>query len=323
VKRLRLGKLPMEVLSRSVLSRSGWKSPMLATGPKAGLDFGAVKLQGGGFLLVSADPVTGVAEGIGRYAVNVSANDVATSGTRPGFMESVILLPEGATEREVAEIAEDMDAAAKDLRMAIVGGHTEVTPGLRRPIVVVTAFGVASEFVSADGAKVGDSIMMTKTAGLEGTAALAEKWAPPRGKREATRLMSRLSVVEEAELAFRTGHVHGMHDCTEGGVLGAVFEMSHASGVGFRLDEASVPVAAATRRLCRALSADPLKLIGSGALLISVEEGMDEEVAKASGATKVGTFVRGRRVLVRRGGGEEVVREAPEDELWRLLGRRL
>jgi hydrogenase maturation factor len=309
---------------------TGKPSPELVTPPKAGLDFAAVRV-GSGFLVVSADPITGAVQRIGEYAMSVSANDVATSGNRPQFAEVVVLLPEGSGEGSVKEVAAQTHRAAKRLGIAIVGGHTEVTPGLRRPIVAVTVFSFVKRFVTSGGAREGDAIMMTKTAGLEGTAVLALE-GNLRGtgahgvtKAGARRLLAKISVVEEAVRAYRTGSVHAMHDCTEGGVLGAVFEMSRASGLGFRVEEKLVPVAPETRRVCEALSLDPLKLIWSGSLLLAVRSGEEGKIESALGrnfgATKIGVFTEGERTLVRPGGKELRIRRAPEDELWRALGR--
>lgn len=324
-----LGKLPIPVLKRTVMSMTGSPSAKVILGPKAGVDFAVVKL-GGGFLVASSDPVTGVGSNTGWYAVNVSANDVATSGNRPQYMETVILLPEKAREEDLAEVSEQVHRAAKKLHIAVVGGHTEVTPGLGRPIVVATVFSFVSRYISAEGGKPGDTIMMTKTAGLEGTCALARR-AEERGRalspsviRSARALEGRLSVVEEAVRSFRTGAVHAMHDCTEGGVLGAVYEMSVASSLGFTLNEDSVPIAGATRGIAGMLKLDPLKLLGSGSLLLAVEGGREKEVRRALRGTKVseiGTFEAGARVLLKAGGARKVVRAAPTDEFWRAYSK--
>jgi hydrogenase expression/formation protein HypE len=312
MKRLSLGKIPIDILNSAVLRLTGAPSNKVATPPQAGLDFAAVKVDGR-YMIVSADPVTGVVDNIGRYAVNVSANDVATSGNRPQFAESVVLLPEGADAKYVKKLALEMHAEAKRLGINIVGGHTEVTQGLHRPIVAVTAFSFVDDYVSSQDAREGDTIMMTKTAGLEGTAVLGG------GK-----FLDNISVVDEAVAAHSTGFVHAMHDCTEGGVLGAVFEMSLASALGFELIEELVPVAPETRALCRRLSIDPLKLIGSGALLLSVEQGREKYLqrilAPVCKISAVGRFTKkGARVLVRKGGLKQTVSSAPEDELWRVL----
>jgi hydrogenase maturation factor len=330
MRRLPLGKIPIDVLRRTVLSMTGAGSDRIATPPKPGLDFAAVETDGG-YLIVSADPITGVRDKIGRYAVDVSANDVATSGSRPQFIESVVLLPERSGTEELAEIARQMHSRARELRIAIVGGHTEVTPGLRRPIVAVTAFSFVKDYVSSQDAEPGDTLMLTKSAGVEGTAALAMEAgargvAVPSGlAARAARFVNRLSIVDEAERAYSTGWVNAMHDCTEGGVLGAAYEMSLASGVGFVMRESEVPVARETRGICSLFSIDPLKLIGSGSMLMAVKKGRDEGVRQAlkgiCDATTVGEFTGGRRVLVRRDGEEARVASAPEDELWRVLER--
>ena len=327
---LPLGKIPIGVLKSTVLRMTGAQSDAIVTPPEAGLDFAAVKL-GSGYMIVSADPITGVSEDIGHYAINVSANDVATSGNRPQFAESVVLLPEGSSASDVRDVARQMHGAARNLGMAIVGGHTEVTPGLGFPIVAATVFSFVKRYVSSRDARAGDVIMMTKSAGLEGTAALARRSSlsgrvPARVILRARGYRARISVVEDSVAAFQTGFVRAMHDCTEGGVLGAVFEMSLASGLGFVLRENAVPVANETRLICEALALDPLKLIGSGSVLLSVKKGREAQVAKALDpvcrVTIIGEFTGKRRVLVKKDGGEETVRSAPEDELWRALGQR-
>ena len=310
-RRLSIGKVPIDVLNTTVLRLTGAQSDRIKTPAKAGIDFAAVR-AGDGYIVVSADPVTGVSREIGRYAMRVSANDVATCGHRPQFAESVVLLPEGSTTLQLSEIARQVHESAKQLGIAIVGGHTEVTPRLSHPIVVITAFCYVDDYVTSGDAKPGDTIIMTKTAGLEGTVVLGGS----KG------FLDRLSVVDEAVTAYGTGFVHAMHDCTEGGVLGAVFEMSFASGLGFELREGRVPVAPETAKLCRRHAIDPLKLIGSGALLLSVEKGREGEVVKALSpirATTVGTFRKSGRILVRKDGSKTTLREAPEDELWRAL----
>lgn len=329
---LKLGKLPPEVLEKYLVGMTGARSRDLVVGPSIGVDFGVVR-HGNTQLIVSSDPVTGVNERVGWYAVNVSANDIATSGNRPQFLQSVILLPERASVRDVALISSEMDRTAASLGITIVGGHTELTPGLRRPIVITTAFAFASSYVTAADAEEGDAILITKSAAVEGTAICASDSPALAGKvdpaviRRAKGFLRKLSVVDEAAAAFATGAVHAMHDCTEGGVLGAVFEMSRASKLGFELQEESIPVAAETAAVCSALGLDPLRLISSGTLLISAEAGREAEVVQAvakagSKATVIGRFRKGSRRLVHKDGSVESVADAPTDELWKLIGKR-
>jgi len=329
-RRLSLGKLPPELMERYLFGMTGARSADVVVEPALGLDFGVVRLgrrSSPRFLIVSSDPITGVRERVGWYAVNVSANDVATSGNSPQFIQSIILLPEEAKEEDVRVLSSEMDETARALGISIVGGHTEVSLGMHRPIVVTTAFALADSYVTAAGAKKGDSLMMTKTAGVEGTAILA---AERRMKaRLGTRLAEaaeanfrKMSVVKEAAGAYATGAVHAMHDCTEGGVLGALFEMGTASGLGLEVEGGKIPVSPETAGVCEVAKADPLKLISSGTLLLAVERGREVEVrdavaAAGSVATQIGTFA-GRKVVLRRGSSEEVVATAPSDELWRL-----
>ena len=326
--RLGTGKIPIAILERTVFGKSGARSKDVLVGSRAGVDFGAVKM-GDRFLLSSSDPVTGVSPKIGTYAVNVNANDVATSGNRPRYLESVILLPEGSDGGLLKTIAEDIHRTSLGLGISVIGGHTEVTPGLRTPIVVMTAFAVARKFVSSAMASPGDSIVMTKSAGIEGTAVLSGtlRAADGVGRRvlgRAEKFLDKMSVVDEAVAAYESGFVGAMHDCTEGGVLGAVFEMALASGVGFELERDAIPVAPETKEVCRALRVDPIKLIGSGSLLLAVKRGKEAEVKEALDgvceATVVGRFTNTGRVLWDKR-GRKAVEEAPQDELWRVLAR--
>jgi hydrogenase expression/formation protein HypE len=263
--------------------------------------------------------------------MQVNANDVSTSGNRPQFAEAVVLLPQRATERDAEIIGDQLHQAAKGMGIAIVGGHTEVTPGLTRPIVAVTVFSLVKSYVSSAGAREGDSILMTKTAGIEGTAILAAEVKDLIGKlpkgvvARAGRMMSQISIMEEAVAAFHTGRIHAMHDCTEGGVLGAAYEMSLASGLGFVLDGRAVPVAPETDAICRHLSLDPLRLIGSGSLLLAVEPEREAEIERVLApicrVTRIGSFQESGRTVLTGVGTKRSIRDAPEDELWRVLSR--
>ena len=188
-RRLALGKLSPELMSRYVFGMTGAKSSQVVLEPSLGLDFGVVMLDPrrgpaksrlsapGRYLIVSSDPITGVSERAGWYAVNVSANDIATSGNRPRFMQSVVLLPARASEKEVGLLIADMHETAGDLGIAIVGGHRRSARVSTDPWLLTMAFAVADSFVTTAGAKDGDTLMMTKTAGVEGTAIIAH--GPP------------------------------------------------------------------------------------------------------------------------------------------------
>lgn len=328
MRRLDLGKIPINILNDTVLKLTGAESDKVVAPARAGLDFAAVKV-GRKFLITSADPITGAYEDVGTYAVMVSANDVATSGNMPQFAEVVILLPRGSSDSELAKVARQIHEAAMKIGVTILGGHTEVTPGIDHPILMVTMFSLVDRFVTSGDAREGDTIMMTKTAGLEGTAELAREHkfpeVPASTLKRARKFIEKLDIREEAVTSFGTGVVHAMHDCTEGGVMGATFEMSLASGLGFVLEEAAVPVAPETKQICDSLSIDPLKLIGSGSLLLAVAPGEEAQVEEAlrgvCKVTRVGSFLKGGRHVVGKDGTARALQEAPQDELWRVLSR--
>src|SRR3989337_349999 len=234
------GKIPIDILKEVVFKNLGAERQEVIVGPTAGID-GAVLDVGNKSLIVSMDPITGAVERIGWSAVNVNANDIATFGVEPVFLFSCIMLPENSDKKTVEVICTQMDEAARELGIAIVGGHCESTPGLANPIVAGCVMGLTKKglYVTAAGAKPGDKLILTKSAGIEGTAILAsdreaelKKTLNAATLRKAKNFYSQISVVKDALTAYKTGGVHAMHDPTEGGVVGAIHEIADASGLG-------------------------------------------------------------------------------------------
>ena len=228
--RLPPGKIAIDVMKETIFKNLGAKRNEIVVGPSVGID-GAVIDIGDKSLVVSIDPVTGSLEQIGWLSVNINANDVATFGVEPAFFLSSILLPEGASEKTVKTISSQINKAAIELGIAIVGGHCEVTSGLSQPIVLGCTIGITekNKYVTAAGARPLDKLVLTKSAGIEGTAILAsdredqlEKALESNMLCQAKELYKRTSIVEDALTAFETGGVHAMHDPTEGGVLGGI-----------------------------------------------------------------------------------------------------
>jgi len=312
--KLPIGKVPAETLKKTVLEYLGAESEDVVLGPALGED-GAVVKVGDKVLISAMDPITGALERIGWLAVNINANDVATFGIRPSFFISCILLPEESMEKTVQTICRQIDSAAKKLGIAVIGGHSEVTPELSRPVIVGCAMGVTEpgRYVTSSGSKPGDKLILTKEAGIEGTAILAaDKYQKLKGKideallKSAMRFYDRISVVEEAVTAFNMGGVTAMHDPTEGGIAGGIHELADASGVGVRIFEEKIPVAVQTSEICKVFNIDPLQLIGSGALLISAGPGssgkiIDELAENDIRANIIGEFLENpdTRTLVR------------------------
>jgi hydrogenase expression/formation protein HypE len=329
------GKIPIDILKNVIFRNLGAKRSEVVLGPAAGIDCAVINL-GDKSLIVKTDPITGALERIGWLAVNVNANDVSTFGVEPAFFLSCILLPEDADAKIVETITIHMDRAAKELGMAIVGGHCESTPGLKNPIVVGCAMGFTEKgnYVTAAGAKAGDCIILTKTAGIEGTAILASdrkdelKTMSSSALKKAQEFFNKISVTKEALTAYHSGGVHAMHDPTEGGVAGGLHEMADASNLGFRISEVKIPIAKETLQVCDAFDIDPLYLIASGSLLISADKNLTKKILrslkdKEIPATVIGEFSPSleERIMTRKDGTEEKLARPVSDHLWVALAK--
>jgi len=310
------------------------KREEVVLGPAAGFD-GAIIDIGNKSLIVSMDPITGATERIGWLAVNINANDVATFGAEPAFLFSCILLPEKADRKTVETICVQMDEAARNLKIAIVGGHCEVTPGLSESIVVGCTMGIAEKgnYVTAGGAKPRDKLILTKSAGIEGTAILASDREKQLKKALGATMLQKgqnfydqISVVKDAVTAFKKGGVHAMHDPTEGGVAGGIHEMADASNLGVKIFEEKIQVQPETAKICDFFQVDPLQLISSGALLISAEPESSEKIIncleeEGIRANLVGEFLENPqdRLMVRKSGKIQALPRPSFDHLWLAL----
>jgi hydrogenase expression/formation protein HypE len=330
--RFAVGKIPPETLLRAVYTNLGKRDKRVLVGPGIGRDSAAVR-QNGTVLVFTTDPITGTASHIGQHSVEINANDIATTGARPKWYLCTILLPIGTREDSLREITTEIHETAKRLGITVVGGHTEATPGLDRPIISGFMVGeTRGRVLSSEGGKRGDRILLTKTAGLEGTAILARDRATllrrkgvPEGLLKLARgYQEQISVVDEALLTAKLKGVHALHDPTEGGVLNGLWEMAEAAGLGIEVWAEKIPVAPATQVICLTLGLDPLKLMSSGTLLLAVERSKLSTVQRAlqnthSRLTEVGklTSRRAGRVLVRRG-RRQALRAVSQDELYTL-----
>ncbi len=321
------GKLPPEILEKLVFSRIPSRGRGVIVGPGTGIDAAAMKVEG--TLVASSDPITGATKMIGFYAVHVNANDVAVMGAEPRWFLTTILLPENADESLLEGIVEGISREAEKLGVAVVGGHTEVTPGLDRPIVIGTMLGEAEKLVRPDGARPGDAIVMTKWAGLEGTAIIAsEREEELRGVfgeslvERAKSLIEYLSIVPEARILRE--FANAMHDPTEGGVLNGLHEMADASKLGLRVFADRIPIREETKRICNFYGLNPLALISSGSLLAAVPRDnarfvVEKLLAKGINAAIVGEFLGEKKRVMIRGGDEGPLPRPATDELWKVV----
>jgi hydrogenase maturation factor len=325
---LKTGKLDPATLRRLVLDQLGTRRDDVVVHAGLGEDAAAVAF-GDEVCVLSSDPITGAGANAGWYAVHVSCNDIAAMGAQPIGVLATLLFPESATEDDVARVMGDVHRAAVELGIEVLGGHTEVAPGLSAPIVSMTSVGRAKSdrLVTSGGARPGDTLILTKWAALEGTAILATDLAAHLEGRVAPDLIARaqglsarLSVVRDGVRAAELGAT-ALHDPTEGGILGALWEMSEAAGTGFELDPTAVPLQEETRQICPDFGADPLRLISSGAMLIACPDlarmlaGLAELRIPATPIGRVSA--RDRIVVVN--GRRETCAPVARDELWRIL----
>ena len=287
-----MGKLNPDLLAR-LLRLQGWPDPRVVVGPRVGEDAAVLDL-GDRYLIAKSDPITFATEEIGWYLVQVNANDLATRGAVPRWLLVTLLLPEGSATPELAQgIMAQIDAACRELHIAIVGGHTEVTFGLPRPIAVGHLLGEVGKdkLVTTGGALVGDDLLLVKGIAIEGTALIArEKAAELRRRGHSEESIRRaqnflhdpgISIVPEARLATETVVVHAMHDPTEGGLATGLHEMAQAAGTGVWMDRDAVAVYPESAALCTEFGLDPLGTIASGALLIAVAHEQTPELLLA------------------------------------------
>lgn len=285
------GKLPIPILDRLIKTYTILDEKVVV-GPSIGEDATAIDL-GDSYLLLKTDPITFVSEDIGLYAVNINANDIATMGGRPKWFLVTLLLPEKGTTEGLAErIFSQISKACKSTGISFCGGHTEITIGIDRPIVIGMMVGEARKdrLIRTGGARAGDDILLTKGIAIEGTSIIARekenelRRSFPEGFIERCKGFTEspgISVLRDVEVALEAGEVHSMHDPTEGGISSGLAEMATAAQVGVLVEEERVPVIPECRVVCERYGINPFGLIASGTLLLTVNPGDSEKIIKA------------------------------------------
>lgn len=334
---LPLGKVPNQLLGQ-LLQRYVSRDERLLVGPGVGHDAAAIALGADRALVVKSDPITFATSDLGWYLVNVNANDLACLGATPRWLMVTALLPEGrTTARSVEALFAELAEACAALDIALIGGHTEITHGLNRPILAGTLLGETARpaLVAPGGARVGDQILLTKGIAVEGTALIAGARAAEIAARHGEPFLERcraflrepgISVVRDAEIARANGQVHALHDPTEGGVVTGLRELAAAAGLGLLLDAAALPVYPETARLCADFGLDPLGLVASGALLIAAPPRATPHIIRALLAADIDVAVIGEftppehGLRLRRDGRERDLPTFPADEITRLFG---
>jgi len=335
--RLAAGKLPAAALA-ALTARLRRHDPRLVVGPRPGEDAAVIDV-GDRLLVVAADPITFATDRIGSYAVHVNANDVAVLGARPRWFVAVLLLPEATATAAMADaIMADVADACDALGVSVAGGHTEISVGLDRPILVGQMLGDVdrSRLVAKARLAPGDRLLLTRGAAIEGTAILARERRAALAGRVPDAVLDRaanlladpgISVVDAALAAAAAADVHGMHDPTEGGILAGLVELAAATGLGLHVRADRIPVLPETAAIATALGLDPLALIASGALVAGVAPRDEARVVAALAAIGVpATAVADLRpaadgLTVERGGVVSALELPARDEIARVFER--
>ncbi len=326
---MEIGKVPESVLKRAVLRQLHTKREEVLVGASVGEDCAAVQLGPDEVFVLTTDPITGTSVDMGRLAVHITANDLASAGAEPVGVLLTVLLPPSAKEPLVRQLVQEVESACRELHMQAIGGHTEVTAVVNQPVISVTGVGKVKKgrLVTTGGAKAGDDVVVTKWIGIEGTSIIAkEKEAalfarfPRSFVEEAKGFDKLLSVVPEAAIAVKSG-VSAMHDVTEGGIYGALWELAEASGIGLEIDLKAIPIRQETVEICEYYRLNPYQLISSGCMLMTSPDGRklvrDLEEAGIH-ASLIGQCVDGRAKKILNGSDVSYLERPKTDELYKI-----
>ena len=331
---LPLGKLPPDLLAQ-LLAQAPISDPRVLLKPGIGLDCAVIEL-GDTLLVFKSDPITFATDEIGWYLVQVNSNDIATMGATPRWLMVTMLLPEGKTTADLAnQINHQLVTACQEKGISLIGGHTEITYGLERPILAGTLIGEVTRerLVTPQGMKEGDHILLTKGIPIEATAILAREF-PERlhgvlSQQELQQAQNYLmvpgiSVLRDAQIAIEAGQVTAMHDPTEGGLAGGLWELAEASGHSLLIDPTTIPIPDLALRVCTAFGLDPLATIASGALLLTVTAVTAPQIQQALEAAgiacvQIGEVVAGETAVWQTTPGGRILLPRPtRDEIGRV-----
>lgn len=325
---LETGKIPESVLNRAILKKLSVKRDEVLLGPGIGEDCAVLKFPPEELMVVSTDPITGTTKEIGKLAMHITANDIASSGAELVGVMVTILMPEGSEEATLKTIMTDINAFCEAMNVQVLGGHTEVTSAVNQTVLSVTGIGRAKAVAMTANLDPGDDLVMTKWAGIEGTAIIAlEKEGVLKTTvkasliEEAKSYTDLISVVPDSKVAMAQG-VKAMHDITEGGIYGALWEMAAASKVGFEVHLDKIPLKRATIEICEHFAINPYELISSGAMLIGTTDGsaLVEAFAEAGiHSAHIGKVTKGNERLILGDGIRRTLRPPKTDALYQVI----
>lgn len=326
---MRVGKVSETILKRSILKKIDNKRSEVLTKAGVGADCACLKLEDDEVFVISADPITATSDDIGLYAVAAATNDIAVGFAEPVAILCTALFPTDITEEDIKEMTEELEASCKALNIQLIGGHTEVTDAVTRPILSVTAIGKkkADAHEKKTHVRAGNDVVVTKWIGLEGTSIIAKakekdlcERFPSKMIYDAKNFDKYLSIVPEAATAVKSG-VTAMHDISEGGVFGALWEFAESSGVGLIIDLKKIPVKQETIEICNCYDINPYELMSGGSLIIATEDGNSLVLAlKEVGipANIIGKCTDNNDRILINGENRRFLEPAKSDELYKI-----
>ena len=326
---MKIGKVSETVLKRSIFKQIHTKRDEVLLGAGVGEDCAAVKLSPGEIFVISTDPITGTVKDVGMLAIQITANDLASSGAEPVGVMLTVLLPEEIEEEDIREMMRQVEEACAHFHIQVMGGHTEVARAVTQPVISVTGVGKVREdrLVSTAGAKPGQDILVTKWIGIEGTSIIAKEKEKELLERFSQAFVDTakgfdqyLSVLPDSRIAVEHG-VSAMHDVTEGGIYGALWEVAEASGIGLEIDLKAIPIRQETIEICEYFELNPYYLISSGCMLMAADQGHDlVRKLEAAGipAAVIGKATDGKARRIWNGGEESYLERPKTDELYKI-----
>lgn len=327
---MKTGKIPENVLERSVFKMIKHRRDDIIVRPGVGLDCAVAKLEPDELLVMSTDPITGASDDLGKLAVNVTANDLASNGATPMGLMITALLPTDAKEKHIKTLMKEIDEECAKLGMEVMGGHTEVTTAVNQIVLSVAGIGKIKKdrMLSAVKVKPGFEIVMTKAIALEGTSIIAtslydkllERF-PKQLVDDAKAFVDEISVVKEGNIALEHGAVF-MHDVTEGGIFGALWEVAKAANLGIEVDLKKIPVRQETIEICNYIDVNPYMLISSGSMVIATERGcelVDKLKKEGIHSAVIGRFTDGHDKVIVNEDEKRYLEQPAVDELYRAL----
>jgi hydrogenase expression/formation protein HypE len=335
--KLKVGKIDLKTFETYLLKRLGKKDKRVLIPPLTGVDAAVIEIDDDRVLIIAEDPIFSIPgqplEMYGWYTVHIGASDVAVMGVRPEFMTYTLLMPPETPEEDFKTIVNSIHKTAKDLEITIVGGHTGFYPGFASPTVGgITVFSIADKgnYVTPKGARPGNDVVLTKGPAIEAVGILSvlreeeliEKYSTSVVKK-AQKLSGKMSVVKDALTAMETGGVTAMHDATEGGVIGGLFEVANASGVGMEIDETKFIYPEEIKAVCEAFNIDSVAAIAEGSLILTSESSYTEKILKRLKKEHINASIIGKvtdnvnsRFIKRISGKTERLEIPAQDPFW-------